>query len=320
MCISATSLSVLIESRPLSDNAHLSLVLPQIASDSLAPARNRLHTLQSAPPQVLLFDGGTEEKRRSLAKYWAACTLCESATESGPCLSCLTCQQILEDTNPDVTGLDGTLSKKEAEDRDFTGFFRPFTAESSRELRTTLRASPHGRYRFVVITGIAGSRPEAPNALLKVLEEPSPHSLFVLLVPQRDQILPTLVSRAICMTLPWPDDTLNETEDVQALTTGFAGFLADEGDFLSAISVKSFMTVGLAQEFVIACQKSMIRVLSDECTTPLDHELMKLTVLQKQQGILWFREAQDMLKNPISPVTPLRVLEALCMRLYTFFH
>ena len=72
-----------------------------------------------------------------------------------------------------------------------------------RELKSRLRDAPHGQGRRVVLLmGLSLNRDEAANALLKALEEPSPTTVFVLLAPQREQLLPTLVSRSFCLTLP----------------------------------------------------------------------------------------------------------------------
>ncbi|MGE4503861.1 MAG: DNA polymerase III subunit delta', partial [Desulfovibrionaceae bacterium] len=47
---------------------------------------------------------------------------------------------------------------------------------------------------------------DVSNALLKSLEEPRPGNVFVLLTPQRERLLPTLVSRSWVFTLAWPGE------------------------------------------------------------------------------------------------------------------
>ncbi|MBQ7739429.1 MAG: DNA polymerase III subunit delta' [Desulfovibrionaceae bacterium] len=298
----------------MSDNLFLKSLYPDIATESLDPIRHILYNLRQTPPQVLLFDGGTEIERRTLAKYWAALNLCPNLTADGPCHKCPTCLQIAEDAHLDILAYDGYISKKD--DDDSPGFYRAFNAENARSLKLVLRDAPHGRYRIVFFTGIVASRAEAPNALLKVLEEPSPYTLFVLLVPQRAQILPTLVSRSMCLTLPWPCQPNNESQAVAKLTASFAAFLNDKEDFLTKIASKSSLTLPLAQDFLVAFQKTVIRILANEKETPLDLELANLTPFKLMQLIGWIREAQEMLA---ATVTPLRVISALSMRCYTLF-
>ena len=78
--------------------------------------------------------------------------------------------------------------------------------ETVRELRTILGEAPRGDGKRVVILAEAQSLGvEAANALLKSLEEPRPGVCFLLLAPQRERLLPTLVSRGWVVTLAWPE-------------------------------------------------------------------------------------------------------------------
>ena len=311
MCRLSMSLWAQIASRPLSVNPNLPFSYPEISDASLERILEILQGLSQNPPQVLLFDGGTELERRALAKYWAALNLCPKVSTLGPCLRCPTCVQIADDVNLDVLAYDGYISKKEAEDN--PGFYQPFNAENARSLKLVLRDAPHGPYRIVFFTGIAASHEEAPNALLKVLEEPNKHTLFVILVPQRAQILPTLVSRSMCLTLPWPCQPNTESIDVAKLTANFAAFLNDKNDFIGKISGKGGLTLNLAQDFLVACQKTVIRILAKETQTPLDAELVNLSAAKLVQLSAWIREAQRMIA---ASVTPLRVITAFCLRTY----
>lgn len=272
----------------------------------------RLQSLARRPPQVLLFEGGNEEARLELARYWACINLCEAAER--PCLHCVTCRSILLDQCLEIRALDGRIGSKEDEQE--PGFFRTFNAENARELKHWLGNYPKLRYHLVYITGIAASRPEAPNALLKILEEPSASALFVLLVPQREQILPTLVSRSLILTLPQELHEEAPSEDVVDLLSRFSAFLTGSEDFLGYISPKSFLSLPLAREFLLGCQKSLVHVLAGEAKTPLETCLARLSARALSQAILWTQEACEMLRNELSPVSPLRVVEAYAMHLY----
>ena len=167
--------------------------------------REVLHRLAANPPQVLLLEGGTEPQRLAAARYWAACVNCpQPGGEGGPCLICPTCMQIDAGEHLDVLAYDGRISN--ADDEAHPGPIRALNMDNIRDLKQKLRDAPHGQGRRVVLLmGVEQNRSNAANALLKALEEPSPSSCFVLLAAQREQLLPTLVSRSLCLTLPWPD-------------------------------------------------------------------------------------------------------------------
>ncbi len=300
------------ESRQLSaDRASL---FPSLAGDDLDSFCSVLHRLSRRPPQVLLFDGGTETQRRDMARYWSCCTLCESGHDGIPCCMCSVCTRVAGDMHFDIMAYDGHVGQKEDEEN--PGFFRAFTAENARGVKARLLDSPNGPYHIVFFTGIAESRPEAPNALLKILEEPSPTSLFVLLVPQREQILPTLVSRSLCLTLPWPDPFAREEDEMRELTDRLAAFMSDQGAFLGTIGAASFLNQQKARAFFVACQKSLLRALAGRATDKLDSVFGGLTPRAQDIVGSWIREADDMLQNARAPVSPVRVLSAFAMNLY----
>jgi DNA polymerase-3 subunit delta' len=79
---------------------------------------------------------------------------------------------------------------------------REIKVEQVRALRDGLRMAPYeGGWRVAVIPQAERLRVEAGNALLKTLEEPLPRTLLVLCAPDRQAVLPTLVSR--CQVVPF---------------------------------------------------------------------------------------------------------------------
>ncbi|MBQ7617278.1 MAG: DNA polymerase III subunit delta' [Desulfovibrio sp.] len=296
--------------RPLSAKEKLNKYLPSLSADSLAATIARLEQLSLCPPQVLLFEGATESQRRDLARFWALVTLCPKKENNAPCFECPSCQLILHDEHHDVMAFDGSVSKKDDEEE---AFFHTFNAENARSIKARLRDAPSGPYRLVFFTGMAKSKPEAPNALLKILEEPQPSALFVLMVPQRLQILPTLVSRALCLTLPWSDPDAQDEEEVSILLQDFVNFLQDRGDFLGKLANRTYLTEELARQFLVACQKSVTRVLQAKPAASLDIVWAKLAVPSLAQIIFWLNEAATFLR---AQVTPARVLTAFCERIY----
>lgn len=279
----------------------------------------RLDRLALHPPQTLLIEGGTETSRLQSAIYWAASINCEnpqiSANESRtPCLDCLTCRQILANENLDLLIYDGRISNRADDEK--PGPVKSLRMENMRELKSMVATAAHGGgKRVAIFQGMSQTREEAMNSLLKTLEEPTQHSLFVLLTPQREQLLQTLVSRSFCLTLPWPD-CRNRNEELATWENGLADFLARGTGFLERVGGKGAVDAELAAQILLSCQKALGRSLSGCQNGDLDAALQPLAQnhLKASQASRWLDEAQSML---IATVSPARVLEAFSTRLFT---
>ena len=142
-------------------NAPLLQAIADPAFDRLKEVLNRLG---AAPPQVLLFEGGSEFQRRDMALYWAARINCPQAADTGsPCLACPACLQTAAGEHLDLAAYDGRISNREDEEN--PGPVRAFNMERVRELKSRLRDAPHGSgRRVVVLSGLSLTRDEAANA------------------------------------------------------------------------------------------------------------------------------------------------------------
>ena len=273
-----------------------------------------LNNLGAAPPQVLLLEGGSEAQRMDTARYWAMRINCPTAGTTGtPCLACPSCQQIAAGEHLDLAAYDGRISNREDEEN--PGPVRAFNMERVRELKVRLRDAPHGQGRRVVLLmGLSLTRDEASNALLKALEEPSNTTVFVLLAPQREQLLPTLVSRSFCLTLPWPDCHADDP-DMQPWEDALAQFLVQGQGFFDKVAGKGAIDASGATRLLLCCQKAMSRILSGRHNParPLDAALVLLHGKGRAAACQWFAEAQEALNYG---VTPARVLETLAARLF----
>ena len=289
-------------------------LLPAIAHAAFDRLKAVLDNLGAAPPQVLLLEGGSEAQRMDTARYWAMRINCPTAGTTGtPCLACPSCQQIAAGEHLDLAAYDGRISNREDEEN--PGPVRAFNMERVRELKVRLRDAPHGQGRRVVLLmGLSLTRDEASNALLKALEEPSNTTVFVLLAPQREQLLPTLVSRSFCLTLPWPDCHADDPA-MQPWEDALAQFLVQGQGFLDKVAGKGAIDASGATRLLLCCQKAMSRILSGRHNParPLDAALVLLHGKGRAAACQWFAEAQEALNYG---VTPARVLEALAARLY----
>jgi DNA polymerase-3 subunit delta' len=282
------------------------------AALELAPLRQTLLRLAYAPPQVLLLEGGTENARAAMARWWAALLNCAACGPQGPCLLCPPCLQIGAGEYLDLIAVDGRISTKEDEEK--PGRIRALTMERVQLLRGQLGEAPHGLGRRVVIlAGLeAQIRTAAANALLKTLEEPLAHSVFVLLAPQREQLLPTLVSRSWVLTLPWPA-TVQCSSVEQEWDDILARFLEEGAGWFEHSSARGF-ELARVQALLLACQKALAAVLAGHA----DRELARCFASRLDAGGLHaarelLGRMQDALQYAINPAL---VADALATELF----
>src|SRR5690606_16172996 len=105
---------------------------------------------------------------------------------------------------------------------------REIRIEQVRELERWITTATHrGGWRVIVLYPLHALNPYAANALLKMLEEPPEHTVFLLVTDAPDRVLPTLLSRSRRLPLAAPDP--------QAARAWLeAQEVADAADFLAA--------------------------------------------------------------------------------------
>lgn len=291
-------------------------VLEAVSGPAFQSVRERLDSLGAAPPQVLLLEGGSEAARTDAALYWACRCSCPSARQTGtPCLSCPTCRQIAAFEYLDLIALDGRISNKE--DKENPGKIRALSMDNVRGLKSVISDPPHNPgFRVFILAGIETTRTEAANALLKALEEPSPSTLFVLLTPQREQILPTLVSRSFCFTLPWPDPEQADAETA-ALQDSIADFL-ETGRGLFAVTGQHGFTAAQGRAMLTAVQKSLLRVMArSPHPGHLEHILGDMPPASQVLACRFLYEAENLIQ---AQVTPARAIEAFMANLFVLLN
>lgn len=286
-----------------------------LASSKFSPLLDSLRNLRSQPPQVLLLEGGTRDERIAVAHWWTAGLHCTEA--DAPCGNCRTCRQIDSDEYCDMLAFDGRISNKEDEEN--PGAVRAFNMTNMRGLKATLRDAPHGSVkRVVLLSGIDRSRIEAANALLKVLEEPSRTSLFVMEAPQREQLLPTLVSRSWTITLPWPatDTRLAEYAEWEDALAAFAE--SGTGGWLDRTARKGALTPEIAEYVLLACTKATSAVIRGNTDfSPLARVIARLSAEKISMFTEYCTSAQE---GMLDSVNPARTLDWLAVQLYGLTH
>lgn len=298
-----------------------SLPSPEEARQAFSPAfapgmervRDILTPLAEAPPQVLLLEGGTEKERMAMGRWWAALLNC--AESHPPCLRCPSCLQIGAGTHLDMQVFDGRISNKDDEEN--PGPVRAFNMRNVRALKGRLGDAPHGAGRRVVLlAGLDLTRDEAANALLKALEEPSATTVFVLLAPQREQLLPTLVSRSWTLTLPWPPTDFVDPA-LAPWVEALAAFLHHGRGWLTLTGAKGGVDAALAHSLLSAFQKNLAAVLAGapgHRDLPLADRLAALPDAGRVAAGEVLARAHEALHNNVNPA---RVLDWVATQLYS---
>lgn len=109
-------------------------------------------------------------------------------------------------------------------------------ARVNEELRRSMSFKPvEGRYKVVLLTDVDAMRLEAANAFLKLLEEPSGSTVFILITTRPDRLLPTIVSR--CQRLRF--DTLH-ADDIKLALESTIGLDSEKAQMLARMANGSF--------------------------------------------------------------------------------
>ncbi|MFC1953390.1 DNA polymerase III subunit gamma/tau [Chloroflexota bacterium] len=128
-----------------------------------------------------LFCGPRGTGKTSTARILAKAVNCLTNENGEPCNTCQMCQAITEARALDVIEIDAASN---------TG------VDDIRALREKVNYSPNqARYKVYIIDEVHMLSNNAANALLKTLEEPPPHVIFILATTEVHKILPTILSR-----------------------------------------------------------------------------------------------------------------------------
>jgi len=158
---------------------------PQIFDDVLGQD-HVVQTLKNAIQQqrlahAYLFVGPRGTGKTSTARILAKGLNCVQGPTPTPCGVCDSCREIALGISLDVLEIDGASNN---------------SVDQVRELRDNVRFAPvRGRYKVYIIDEVHMLTQQAFNALLKTLEEPPQHVIFVFATTEPHKVLPTILSR-----------------------------------------------------------------------------------------------------------------------------
>lgn len=158
-----------------------------------------------------LFCGTRGTGKTSAAKIFARAINCLSPVDGSPCGECEVCKALQDPSNLDILEMDAASNNK---------------VENVREIREKIQYPPvSGRYKVYIIDEVHMLTTEAFNALLKTLEEPPKHAVFILATTESHKLPSTILSR--CMRF---DFRIIPTKEIAKLVASIYDEIGKEYD------------------------------------------------------------------------------------------
>lgn len=145
-------------------------------------------------PQAMLFVGSLDCTLINFIQKLSQLIFCKKK-ETIPCCECTDCQMVLCSEHPDREWIKPEKSGE------------PIKIDQIRELQNYSYLTPQrANHRLIVIESAERMNISAANSLLKILEEPAQHILFLLVAQQLSTVLPTVLSRCQILHFASYDD------------------------------------------------------------------------------------------------------------------
>lgn len=137
--------------------------------------------IQGTPAHAYLFSGTRGTGKTSCAKVLSRAVNCLHPVNGNPCNACANCKEALQETTLDIVEMDAASNRR---------------IDDIRELREQVLYLPAQlKYKVYIIDEAHMITNEGFNALLKTLEEPPAHLIFILATTEAERIPSTILSR-----------------------------------------------------------------------------------------------------------------------------
>jgi len=284
-------------------------------------------------PHSLLLIGQKGLGKFDLARRFAASLLCESPQADGvACGKCLACNWFEQGNHPDFRLLQPEALSDDIEVED--GKKKPsqqITIDQVRSLDEFFNVGTHrGGLRIVLVNPTEAMNRNTANSLLKVLEEPSPSTLFLMVSSEPMRLLPTIRSRCQVVPVAVPsakvaakvlaDEGVAQPEHWLALAGGAPGLALDMAEsgqsaWLDLLanrlgSGRAADPLGMATELEKAVKDSKGKLLLKQVVEAFQKWLVDLNLARNGLPARYFLQHQAKISGLADMIPPARLIQS----------
>lgn len=252
-----------------------------------------------------LFAGPRGTGKTSTARILAKALNCDNGPTAHPCGSCINCERITAGSSMDVFEIDAASNRG---------------IEEIKALREQMAFAPvNGRYKIYIIDEVHMLTTEAFNALLKTLEEPPAHVIFILATTDPHKIPATIHSR--CQRFDFRRVTVDEIAEHLAMVAEKSSIRAQkdalrliaiqaEGGMRDALSLLDQCAV-MSEEITVAVVREVLGIVGREALRALVTSVGRQDVAAALEQINFLLEQGKDVKQVLTELT--EYLRALLM-------